>query len=634
MFTFTPKHQKIVDACYTNNNLDTQKLSILIHHIELKHERIFKITKYLRQKIKQEIKNKSIDITCQIVLTLLSKFTDRTNYESSIIKIVNTAIKQIIRRGIVEYGKLLEVIKEFESGMRTYDGEKEVKKLLYLVTNALNRTNMDCDQSEESSSVFNEWRVDLTVFFFDILTLVIRINEIFNTEYENKYLCVLQAICKYKNSNCLMHLCRAVNIITVRKFSRILVDMASRNAFDCLDVCIKGLDSTFFIFIVIESHYYLVDRINDIFEILKKENQMLKNDECKTSVVNKEEGSINNFENVILTKTIPIDISYTFYDHMNVLQTKLCVINMPKILKRTEEEHSDIFLIYKWNYALLYFGITNQNILEVSQSFFYLLKNIYRQKTQTKKDELKNTDYELESLSFCSYNFVITYIMTYLEKSESTADILFLFVKKAFQHDLSTTSNTSSTFSIQFQTRILDIVRVCGQMQIAIFDAKFIAIITKISENIHFRDVCYLILQTILPRADITNDDRKAVLLKLRSSYFINHSSILLKILEDFVLNFPADENELTIFIMLYVTKAKGQLSTFKTFCEMNGFGHLYEKYVTKELEYDPEKDTKFYDEVMGGNYRFYSHSLKSTINLENLKAKRKSYITRIKFFN
>lgn len=301
MFTFTTKHARLIDTCY---GIDySVNLSVLIHHICLKPERIQKVTYYLITKMTDEISSTACcTITCNIILAIMRKFTCKaTLYEVNVLKAVGKAISKITNKFMKEdssvietkpgslkkivsyepFEGLLEIIRDFESGMKTYEGEKQASKLIMLV----------------SQCVYD-------VFFVDLLCDLIKIKDLFHSGYEKKISCCVEALMSELWVDRLVCLSKVINIVNVRVFCYEIIKKGSQKNIN-IEFIIKSLKDEMGVFAIVEINHYLLENIEKLRGMINEEefeegggssSIEFENSDASTCIAEPENNARKNFK--------------------------------------------------------------------------------------------------------------------------------------------------------------------------------------------------------------------------------------------------------------------------------------------------------------------------------------------------
>lgn len=295
MFTLTPKHSRLVNSCYGSDH--TGNLSVLLHHIHLKPERIKKVTSFLITKMTEEItNNKTCKMTCKIMLSIMVEFSDKSPlFEINVLKAVGEAIKKLTNKfmkedsSVVEtndgvtkyldsyeaYVDLLEIVEYFRDGMRSYEGEEQASKLITLV----------------SRCVYDE-------FFVNLLCALIRIKDLFHHGYEKKIMYCVDALMCEKWVDRLVVLGEVINIVNVRIFCYEIIKKGSQRNIN-IEFIIDAMKEEMGVFSIIEINHYLIEIIGRLKEMIGEE----KFEECESPSICSEN---SDFSQMTLTPKFTI----------------------------------------------------------------------------------------------------------------------------------------------------------------------------------------------------------------------------------------------------------------------------------------------------------------------------------------
>ncbi|KAM0686995.1 hypothetical protein COBT_001773, partial [Conglomerata obtusa] len=134
MFLFKSQERALIDACYTSS--DPAKISLLIHFMLIKHSRLIKVMSILQTKMK---KRKNIYVTSVLCLKILENFAcESVMYEDMMIKCVRSAVKRSEEKVVVDLLKEIQKI-----GVKSYKGEKQLKRVIKAVSNAMEQANRE-----------------------------------------------------------------------------------------------------------------------------------------------------------------------------------------------------------------------------------------------------------------------------------------------------------------------------------------------------------------------------------------------------------------------------------------------------------------------------------------------------------
>lgn len=672
MFTFTPKHARLVNACYTAEH--SVNLSVLLHHIHLKPDRLDKITAFLISKMVYEIQNTgSCETTCNIILKIMNEFSEKVSfYEVNVLKAVGEAIRKMTKKYIKEdssvvesangsvqnlqsyepFEGLINIVTRFENGMRSYEGENQASKLIVLVCKCL----------------YDE-------FFVRLLCALIRVRELFHNSYEKKIGCCVDALMCNQWFNCLVNLGDVINIVNVRLFCYEIIKKGSQRNIN-IESIIRSLKHEMGVFAIIEINHYLVDIIPRLREMIDQE-QILTKCLTESSSVIEEQGMkdiqknspevstkrvlhdvdlkttaeakrtselINKIERLEIDDTVEIKNEaplndtaihgqskekYNIFvadqikevddlDLNSKYQTKSAEIIIDPVFPPMvfDPEYNDIILLLQWATNLLPEYITF-SIIELGQSFFTLLRSLYSEESRMPHRK----------------SFIFTYIRNFLNNCSVTSDILYIYVKKSFQYNFAPNSFKVSEYSIDFQTTILMLTKEYSQSYILVLDSKFISLLIKISEHVFsHKEFCYSILLNALRGAMPSGEKGQALHGKIRSLYYTSGNNTLFRILKLFLeVQEDRDFNKETLRVMKIIKTQKGDPEEVQRLCMATGNEAIFTEENT--LYEKKDEDTKLYEEIYGVLYRLYSQSLKSSYNLESLAKKRRSRIRGIEFF-
>lgn len=635
MFTFTPKHQSLVDSCYKSQPSDATKLSLLIHHIHLKPERLIKVIKYIKEKIKKEIqKKKTCKTSTAILKTLMNEFADKSVlFEEYCLKIVISSFKQIIKlknEDLEDFSSILDILGFFSGGLKTFKGEKQIKKLLFALSKAteteslkkenmiieesnhyLDSKNREESESSESSSVITftfQKSQNLDSFFLGILNTILAIKDILNMDYKEKLKHILQILVlkvnEKRRKEMLQKLIYQINIINIRVFCWYLIVNASEKKIEVFEI-ISDLKKEFWVYVVIEINLLLCNYKDEIKNIIDEENEYLESeskniskensaaskgtDEKKKNIVQDIDVVINKDtanKNTVTNEEMQND---TLDKKINKLQIKDDDVVFPEYLHELLMKNQSLFLLFRWNYQIFNNCTFNQNIIELSQSFFYLLKYVFNEKQH-----------------YHDKSFVFEYLQFFLTKCPAN-DVLYIFVKKTFQYDIYIREkDKEKTHTPEFKKRILQECIKYSTNHTLVLDSKFLSLLLTIVDKGLFNELIFIYILSSFEQK-IENDHEKAFLFKFRSMFYKTKDKMILEIIKCALKSTElSDKDKQDTINMVYNNEYN------ESICE---------------------SDEKYYVDALSTTQRLYNHSLKSSLNLESLAEKRKTRLKYIHYF-
>ncbi|TBU13309.1 hypothetical protein CWI38_0472p0030 [Hamiltosporidium tvaerminnensis] len=715
-FSLTPKYQSIIKQIYYKEEGDDQKISLLIHYIKSKPERIKKVFSYLKEKCRKEFEiSQSVKITCKIITSVIEELSEYSIYfETEILKIFLIIFGEILQIKSTKTSQVVyshEFLNLFEYffktlQLKTYKSEKYINMIIRIITRELenieikakyNEIDFCSDQNEpltikntgeeytdvnqylnsennsekygdsitptihtlshsgsnysKSSSYEEKYKqsediieydynseessessesstseisfdyqsagcvpsksdVNNDLYFLKFLSAIIITKDFFIANYREKYQNIVNCLFKKDKLNIserneiLSHMARACNILNSSCFIYLVLDYSSRLKLDLInDILLTNLQKATHPHIVIESNQIFMEEIE------------------KVKAINYSLEEIQNIPSV------------TYQSQLHILL-----------------KHSS--LLVKEDY------ISNSNPLRLARSFFYLLKYLYEQETENSlKNEFTLKGSEIvKDLEYFNYSAILEYLNLFFLACFSISDVLCFFMKKAFQFEFYERNSLMTIYTRRFQKMILDRIlfyfetktKFCSP--IVRIDIDFISILSRISTIPCFNVLCTKIFFIVLKNNFLScgRKDKQMVLSKMRVVYYESKYEEALEILIQSILervnkkdeinvrqSLEMETDEFTTWCMLNTLKENLKIYIFRIWnCKEidDPENFILKKYQKEKFDsFDVSVEQKKYNEYFGWNKRVYTNSMKSSINLEGLNAKRKSFIKIVK---
>ncbi|TBU03547.1 hypothetical protein CWI39_0950p0020, partial [Hamiltosporidium magnivora] len=157
-FSLTPKYQSIIKQIYYKEEGDDQKISLLIHYIKSKPERIKKVFSYLKEKCRKEFEiSQSVKITCKIITSVIEELSEYSIYfETEILKIFIIIFGEILQIKSTKTSQVVyshEFLNLFEYffktlQLKTYKSEKYINMIIRIITRELENIEIKAKYNE------------------------------------------------------------------------------------------------------------------------------------------------------------------------------------------------------------------------------------------------------------------------------------------------------------------------------------------------------------------------------------------------------------------------------------------------------------------------------------------------------